>query len=125
MYSSYAVAIVVCSVIFPTLAAMAVFLRFYARRMKALDLRADDWAITGALVSARRIFHWRTSLTILEVPFHQSLPTFTLFCMQSRVRRGSILDVTSAISPLPRGALPEKLGVVNTLTSRLSTFTQT
>ena len=54
MYSSYAVAVVVCSIVFPILASVAVFLRFYARRMKALSLGADDWAITGALVSGRR-----------------------------------------------------------------------
>ncbi len=50
MYSSYSVAVAVCSVIFSILASLAVLLRFRARNTKALSLGADDWAIGAALV---------------------------------------------------------------------------
>ena len=51
MYSSYAVAAAVCSVVFPVFASLAVLLRFRARKIKSLSYGIDDYAIVVALVS--------------------------------------------------------------------------
>ncbi|CAD6589006.1 MAG: hypothetical protein ASARMPREDX12_003557 [Alectoria sarmentosa] len=51
MYSSYSVAAAVCSVVFPTLATLAVVLRFRARKLKSLKYGTDDYVIVAALVS--------------------------------------------------------------------------
>lgn len=50
MYSSYSVAAVVCSVVFPVLASSAVAMRFWARKIKNLAYSWDDYLITVALV---------------------------------------------------------------------------
>ena len=42
--------LVVVAVVFPVLATAAVALRFYARRIKRQDLKADDWVILLGLV---------------------------------------------------------------------------
>lgn len=55
MYSSYSVAVVVCSVIFSMLASLAVLLRFRARKIQGLSLGADDWAIGAALVGSLEV----------------------------------------------------------------------
>ena len=47
--------LVAMGVIFSITSIMAVALRFYARRLKGLQLQADDWLIAGALV------HWLSS----------------------------------------------------------------
>lgn len=52
MYSSYSVAVAVCSIIFSSLASIAVLLRFRARKIQRLSLGADDWAIGAALVGS-------------------------------------------------------------------------
>lgn len=46
------VAVIVICTVFPFLAAVAVGLRFYARRVNAIRLKADDWIILPALVGA-------------------------------------------------------------------------
>ena len=45
--------LLVLTVIFPIIATAAVGLRFYARRIKAQDLKADDWTILFCLVRVR------------------------------------------------------------------------
>lgn len=50
MYSSYAAAAAVCSVIFPFLAIVAVGLRLRARTLKSLALGLDDYLVIVALV---------------------------------------------------------------------------
>ena len=50
MLSTRAKALVVVSIIFPILALIAVGLRLYARRIKSLALKADDYVILVALV---------------------------------------------------------------------------
>lgn len=52
MYSSYSIAAAVCSVVFPTLASLAVVLRFQARKRKSLKYGTDDYVIVVALVSS-------------------------------------------------------------------------
>lgn len=56
MYSSYSVAVAVCSVIFSILAPLAVLLWFRACKIQGLSLGADDWAIGVAL--AGRLEDW-------------------------------------------------------------------
>ncbi len=51
MYSSYAVAAAVCSVVFPVTATIAVGLRLRARRLNFLSLGSDDYLVIAALVS--------------------------------------------------------------------------
>lgn len=46
------VAVIVICTVFPFLAAVAVGLRFYARRINAIRLKGDDWIILPALVCA-------------------------------------------------------------------------
>ena len=47
--------LVAMCVVFSITSIMAVALRFYARRLKGLQLQADDWLIASALV------HWLSS----------------------------------------------------------------
>ena len=44
------VAVIVICTVFPFLATVSVGLRFYARRVNAIRLKADDWIILPALV---------------------------------------------------------------------------
>ena len=53
LYSSDSVKIVILSVIFPILAALAVACRFKSRKIKTLPLQADDKIIVLALVCAQ------------------------------------------------------------------------
>lgn len=53
LYSSDSVNIVILSVIFPILAALAVACRFKSRKIKMLPLQADDKIIVVALVCAQ------------------------------------------------------------------------
>lgn len=50
MYSSYSVAAAICSVIFPTLAVVAVGFRLPARKIKSLAWGADDYLVLSAQV---------------------------------------------------------------------------
>jgi len=52
-YSLISLSLLVNSIIFLTLATLSVALRFYARRMKSLDLQWDDWTIAISLVRSR------------------------------------------------------------------------
>lgn len=52
MLSTPSRATVIVSCIFPVLATVAVALRFYARRKKALSFRTDDYAVLLALVGS-------------------------------------------------------------------------
>ena len=54
MYSSYAVATAVCSVVFPVLASLAVLLRLRAREIKSLSYGTDDYTVIAALVRKPR-----------------------------------------------------------------------
>lgn len=50
MLTDHSKTIIVVNGILPSLAVLAVILRLYARRLKHLSLRADDYTILGALV---------------------------------------------------------------------------
>ena len=51
MYSQYAVAAAICSVVLPVIAILAVGLRIQARRLKSLSFGPDDYLVMAALVS--------------------------------------------------------------------------
>lgn len=53
-FSLISLSLLVNSIIFLALATLSVALRFYARRVKSLDLQWDDWTILISLVRSRQ-----------------------------------------------------------------------
>ena len=66
MYSSYAVATAVCSVVFPVFASLAVLLRLRARRIKSLSYGIDDYTVIVALVREPRPMYTTYADTISQ-----------------------------------------------------------